>query len=1315
MKSLIGSYQLFKSTGAPQVGTGKFSLVLATVLLAKLTQAQTLYWDPSTNGFGVWDTTTPNWSTSSSTTISATWAIGDVAYFSSAPVFASSYTVSLGGTETAGALSFANGTATLTNGTLALSGSGSVVVGSSVEGIIASPIIGSAGLTKSGAGQLDLQGENTFTGNLTNKAGVLTLDSDQAGGDGMIVLNPSGPVILNSSLPVATLSNNVALLGAGSSAEIDAATGKTLVLSGNLSGPHNWLANGPGMLVLSNANSFAGVLTVMQGTVVAAVDASLGGVANNVIVSNNATLAFQGGFTYSSDKIVELNGFGAGGGAAFNSISGDNVFEGSVVLAANSVVGVSAGSLDLVGPITGPSYNLVTTGAGELDLTSSGNNYGSTSVSSGTLGVWNPANAGTGQLSVNSGATLVGDSSVAAPGGVSLSGTIYPGGGLYAASFGTASETWNGGAGYNWVIDDANGPAGSDPGYSTLNISGTLTINTTSANPITIHLISFDANSDSPGPVDDFDDTAAYQWTIATASGGISGFNAADFVIDPSGIQNDLGNGAFIVQQVGNSIVVSFVQKPQISAGPLTQTIDQCDPATFTVAATGSGTLDYQWFYNSTPIGGANSSSFTINDVAFGNAGSYSVTVSNLSGYTAMSSAILTVTNPPPFVQAGNSITVALNNGGYMLTAANVAALAGGSYDHCGPAFIRSTNIAPSVFGCSDVGTQTVTVTLEDISNQQSTASATVIVQDVTPPSLVLTPITVALDQSGNYSLNSSDITRLLASSSDNNCSIATTNITPNTFSFCDVGTNPVSVTLTDIHGVSSNGTVDVIVQKPANPPSVVYVDSSYPTNCGLVAFPNSGGGGANYYFGYNAFNTIQGGVNAVAAGGTVNVAAGTYTEEVTIAEPMTLLGPNATNNPNTSTRATEAVIEPDISDPNIYDQNAVEMISLETSNIVIKGFTVDGYNPDLGEAYQSGSDSFNAAIGIGDYTGDSSIKIENNIIKNDSYAGLDLESDDNGSPPNTNSYIKCNLFENFDYNTEGFGFAVLLANNYYAKISGNWITNAAIGISAQNYSQANPGNSGSEVIASNTVYASILGIWPNLIYGSASTFEIVGNLSAFMPTNGSPVYAPMEWDGFSITSVQNAVGVVASNNIVTGPSGSVGYNAVGFNVWNTPTTGPVLITGGSVSNVNYGVWVNDFDGYQSPGGSTMAVISNLTVAGASSAGIYMQDDPRASANGVTVLATVTGNTVITGSAIGVLVQGTNAAASIINNSSSISGNGIGISVDTGKALIQNNDLTGNSTAGISVTNNAIVDAGNCAGNNLTGLGASDGENNLSG
>ncbi|HUA66080.1 MAG TPA: immunoglobulin domain-containing protein, partial [Alphaproteobacteria bacterium] len=46
---------------------------------------------------------------------------------------------------------------------------------------------------------------------------------------------------------------------------------------------------------------------------------------------------------------------------------------------------------------------------------------------------------------------------------------------------------------------------------------------------------------------------------------------------------------------------------------------------------------------------------------------------------------------------------------------------------------------------------------------------------------------------------------------------------------------------------------------------------------------------------------------------------------------------------------------------------------------------------------------------------------------------------------------------------------------------------------------------------------------------------------------------------------------------------------------------------------------------------------------------------------------------------------------------------------------IQNNDLTGNSTAGISVTNNAIVDAGNCAGNNLTGLGASDGENNLSG
>ena len=46
---------------------------------------------------------------------------------------------------------------------------------------------------------------------------------------------------------------------------------------------------------------------------------------------------------------------------------------------------------------------------------------------------------------------------------------------------------------------------------------------------------------------------------------------------------------------------------------------------------------------------------------------------------------------------------------------------------------------------------------------------------------------------------------------------------------------------------------------------------------------------GSTHLVGSDAFGTIQAGVNAVAAGGTVNIAAGTYTEQITTGWSLTL------------------------------------------------------------------------------------------------------------------------------------------------------------------------------------------------------------------------------------------------------------------------------------------------------------------------------------------------------------------------------------------------------------------------------------------
>jgi hypothetical protein len=548
------------------------------------------------------------------------------------------------------------------------------------------------------------------------------------------------------------------------------------------------------------------------------------------------------------------------------------------------------------------------------------------------------------------------------------------------------------------------------------------------------------------------------------------------------------------------------------------------------------------------------------------------------------------------------------------------------------------------------------------------------------------------------------------------------------------IGTAVITVTSPGPGGGTTGSlpfTVDV-----ATPP-ITYVDVNYTglASNTLVNWPSNGVAGP-HIIGYDAFATIEGGVTNVATNGTVNVAAGKYAEEVTIDRALSLIGPNATINPNTGTRVAEAIIQPDVSDPEIYDSTAVVLLSIASSDVTIKGFTIDGYNPALngvvlssgyfgyvpsgtaylGTYYASGTNDFNAATGIADYNGDSSIQIENNIVKNDAYAGIDLESDATGQPT-ANSYIKHNLIENIDYNAEGFGDAVILYNNYYAEISENSLVTVGIGITPQNFWLANTGSAKGQLICSNNVSASLLGIWLNLTYDSASTFLIKGNTSTFALTNGAPLYGPAEWDGIAITSIQSSAGVIASNNTVTGPAAPAPYNTVGYNVWNTPTTNQVLITGGSVSQASYGVWVNDYDGYQSAANAlTAATVSGVNISGSTVAGVYVQDDPLALGNSsAPTHVTVTGNTVITGSPVGVLAQGTLAQASVVNNSASITGNAVGVKVDTGVAMIQNNDLTGNTSAAIVALNGAKVDAGDCTGANVTGLGSSSGGNNLSG
>ena len=125
-----------------------------------------------------------------------------------------------------------------------------------------------------------------------------------------------------------------------------------------------------------------------------------------------------------------------------------------------------------------------------------------------------------------------------------------------------------------------------------------------------------------------------------TTPATVSADNAAVFTVV---IRNDKGS----YTSINATLTVTAPVPPAITVHPTAQNITAGQTATFSVTATGTGTLIYQWKKNGTNITGgtgATSNSYTTPDMGYaGNGAVYSVEVSNGAGTTTSSTATLTV------------------------------------------------------------------------------------------------------------------------------------------------------------------------------------------------------------------------------------------------------------------------------------------------------------------------------------------------------------------------------------------------------------------------------------------------------------------------------------------------------------------------------------------------------------------------------------------------------------------------------------------------------------------------------------------------
>ncbi|MBI5775236.1 MAG: immunoglobulin domain-containing protein, partial [Verrucomicrobia bacterium] len=103
------------------------------------------------------------------------------------------------------------------------------------------------------------------------------------------------------------------------------------------------------------------------------------------------------------------------------------------------------------------------------------------------------------------------------------------------------------------------------------------------------------------------------------------------------------------------SAAFSPILPPAISLQPASRTVTAGANVSFTVAATGTPPMSYQWRFDGVDIPGATNVSLTLPDVQAANAGSYTVFVSNFVGSVTSAAATLTVTVAPTDIALGGT------------------------------------------------------------------------------------------------------------------------------------------------------------------------------------------------------------------------------------------------------------------------------------------------------------------------------------------------------------------------------------------------------------------------------------------------------------------------------------------------------------------------------------------------------------------------------------------------------------------------------------------------------------------------------------
>lgn len=237
----------------------------------------------------------------------------------------------------------------------------------------------------------------------------------------------------------------------------------------------------------------------------------------------------------------------------------------------------------------------------------------------------------------------------------------------------------------------------------------------------------------------------SYQWFKGASA--ISGATSATFSI-ASAASADAGSYTVRVTNIAGTVTSSAVTitvqvPPAITTQPSNVTVVAGSSASLSVQASGTAPLSYQWLKAGVPISGATSATYSIASATSADAGSYTVTVTNVAGNVTSSAATITVRVPPSITTQPSNVTVVAGSPFSLTVQASGTAPLSYQWFKGGTSIAGATSATYSVASAVANSAGSYTVRVTNIAGNVTSTAAIVTVQ--TPPTITTQPANLSL------------------------------------------------------------------------------------------------------------------------------------------------------------------------------------------------------------------------------------------------------------------------------------------------------------------------------------------------------------------------------------------------------------------------------------------------------------------------------------------------------------------------------------------------------------------------------------------